>query len=109
VRDKRRDKLTRIVWVSLHLSLNLVKLKYQDSVGIFTLVPQSSQTKYQNSVGISMLVPQSSQAKFQDSVGISTLVPQSSQTHQDSVGTSTLVPQSSQTKYPHTILVFKFD
>jgi hypothetical protein len=58
-------------------TLSLVKLKYQDSVGISTLVPQSSQ------------------AKYQDSVGISTLVPHSSQTHQDSVGTSKLVPQSS--------------
>jgi hypothetical protein len=49
---------TRIVWVSLRLSLNLVKL-HQDRVGISTLVPQSSQTKYQDSVGISTLVPQS--------------------------------------------------
>ena len=70
---------TRIVWVSLRLSLNLVKVKYQDSVGISTLVPQSSQSKYKDSVGISTLVPQSSQT-YQDSVGISTLVPQSSQT-----------------------------
>ena len=67
------------MWVSLRLSLILIKLKYQDRVGISTLVPQSSQT-YQDSVGISTLVPQSSQNKYQDSVGISTLVPQSSQT-----------------------------
>ena len=78
--SKLVNQNTRIVWVSLRLSLNLVKLKYQDSVGISTLAPQSSQSKYQDSVGISTLVPQSSQTKYQDSVGISTLVPQSSQT-----------------------------
>ena len=102
------------MWVSLRLSLILIKLEYQDSVGISTPVPQSNQNKYQDSVGISTLVPQSVKLNtrivwvslrlflnlvtYQDSVGISTLVPQSSQTkYQDSVGISTLVPQSSQT------------
>jgi hypothetical protein len=61
LRDKCRDTHTILVWVSLRLSLNLVKLKYQDTVGISTLVPQSSQTKYQDSIGISTLVLQSSQ------------------------------------------------
>ena len=62
------------------------------------LVPQSSQTKYQDIVGISTLVPQYSQTHH-DSVGTSTLVPQSSPAkYQDSVGISTLVPQSSQSK-----------
>ena len=47
------------MWVFLRLSLILIKLEYQDSVGISTPVPQSNQNKYQDSVGISTLVPQS--------------------------------------------------
>ena len=60
VDDKLVNQNTRIVWVSLRLSLNLVKL-HQDRVSISTLVPQSSQTKYQDRVGISTLVPHSNQ------------------------------------------------